>query len=226
MEHLISTHPGAEELARLVDETPDAGTRAHLEACTACRAELEALRQQTAALRGMPVLRPPVEDWDVLEARLVSEGLVRRPPRGFSRLAVTPTWMRAAAAVLLFLSGTAVGAGVTHTRAASQGASERLAAMAEGVRTSEDAAEWVRATEQTYVDALLLRQQIWEQEGGMAPSTDPANRYAALEALITAGQLAVRQAPADPFLNGFLASAMAERQAVLRHISSQPGNWY
>jgi len=36
----------------------------------------------------------------------------------------------------------------------------------------------------------------------------------------------VRQAPADPFLNGLLASTMAEREATLRRISSSQDNWY
>jgi hypothetical protein len=65
-----------------------------------------------------------------------------------------------------------------------------------------------------------------EIEGGGEALSDPATRYAALDYLVTAGQLAVRQAPTDPFLNGFLASAIAERQAVLRRISSGPENWF
>lgn len=221
MEHL-----SLESLSRCVDERPDDEAAAHLHTCGACREELEALREQTAALRSLPDLRPPVEDWDVLEARLISEGLVRRPGRISAKLAVTPRWMRAAAAVLLFVSGAAVGAGAAGTRLTPADAQALLAARVAAAQTSDEAAQWVRTAEQGFVDALLRHSQLVELEGGGATYSDPAARYAALDYLVTAGQQAVRQAPADPFLNGFLASAMAERQAVLRRISSGPDNWY
>jgi anti-sigma factor RsiW len=214
MEHLSS-----EVLSRLVDESPDAEASIHLESCDSCREEIAALRAQTEALRSLPDLRPPVEDWEVIEARLVSEGLVRRRGGMGVKLAFTPGWMRVAAAVLLFLSGSAVGAGVTRTRAPGEPGPG-------AARTTAEAAEWVRSAEQNYVDALLHYSQLTEIEGGGDAFSDPATRYAALDYLVTAGQLAVRQAPADPFLNGFLASAMAERQAVLRRISSSPENWF
>jgi hypothetical protein len=43
---------------------------------------------------------------------------------------------------------------------------------------------------------------------------------------VAASQAAVRQAPADPFLNGLLASTLAEREATLRKISSGGDNWF
>ena len=94
MEHL-----NAETLSRLVDEKPTPEERAHVEFCDGCKAELQALRVQSSALRSLPDLRPPVGDWEVIQARLVSEGLVKRPGGIAATLAVTPTWMRAAAAV-------------------------------------------------------------------------------------------------------------------------------
>ena len=49
---------------------------------------------------------------------------------------------------------------------------------------------------------------------------------AALEHLVMVSQAAVRQAPGDPFLNGFLASAMAERDAAARMVSTRQDNWF
>jgi hypothetical protein len=55
---------------------------------------------------------------------------------------------------------------------------------------------------------------------------DPASRYAGLDYLIPSLEAALRQAPADPFFNGMLATARAEQQAVLRRISSGNDNWF
>ena len=107
MEHL-----SLENLARLVDEAPTPGERDHLDACKACTAELAALREQTQELGALPELLPPMGDWRVLEARLRSEGLIE--DAGLFRrlgLAQTPPWMKAAAAVLLFLGGLGIRIG-------------------------------------------------------------------------------------------------------------------
>ena len=214
MEHLSS-----ETLSRLVDERPAPEERAHLDRCEACKAELQALRVQTSALRSLPDLRPPVGDWEVIQARLVSEGLVKRPGTFAATLGTTPGWMRAAAAVLLFLMGGATGMGVARTRA---GAGDPALA---NVNTVAEAARALRAAEQEYMDAYILHNQLVVQEGGGA-AADPASRYAALNLLVDAGRAALRQAPADPFLNGFVVTVDAERQAQLRRLSASSGAWF
>jgi hypothetical protein len=127
--------------------------------------------------------------------------------------------MKAAAAVLLFLAGTGTGAALT-TRAA--GGSTGLGAMA----TVEDAASALRMAEQDYVTAVSRYRELLAREGGEGLGTDPVSRYAALEHLVTVSQAAVRQAPGDPFLNGFLASALAERDAAARMVSVGRDNWF
>jgi hypothetical protein len=224
MEHL-----SGEILARLVDEAPDPVERAHLQVCPACAAELAALRDQREGLGRLTALRPALDDWEVLEARLVSEGLIRSRQRWGSGLAMTPSWMRAAAALLLFVGGGALGAGLARRSSApgQEALAPAFARMASQVSTSQDAAELVRVTERQYMDALLRYRQLVEVEGGEDLLVDPESRFAALEYLVAAGQAAVRQAPADPFLNGVLASALAERQAVLRRISTgSADNWF
>jgi hypothetical protein len=229
-------HLSAETLARIVDETPRPEEHEHLAACETCTAELDALKAQTEALGALPEILTPVGDWDVLEARLRSEGLLQDPGL-FARLGLarTPTWMRAAASVALFLGGAGIGVSV-----ASHGATgprtpavPQTAFVADNTTVDnaaiQDAAEELRAAESDYVAALSRYQELRAQQGEDADAGDPRTRYAALQYLVAASQAAVRQAPADPFLNGLLASTLAERQAVLSRISSQSAkkdNWF
>lgn len=217
MEHLKR-----EALARLVDESPEAGEEAHLSTCVVCSAELEAIRGQTEALASLPEILPPMDDWKVLEARLRSEGLFQDPGlfRRFG-LAQTPPWMKAAAAVLLFLAGT--GTGATLAQASSTEASTGPITAATSV---ESAASALRVAEQDYVTAVAQYQELLARDSGDRPGADPISRFAALEHLVMVSQAAVRQAPGDPFLNGFLASAMAERDVAFRQVSVKRDNWF
>jgi len=107
-----------------------------------------------------------------------------------------------------------------------------MAAAGEGVtlvangEDVEAAAQAVRAAEEMYVNALSRYRLLLEREGGDDVLGDPNSRYAALEYLVAASQAAVRQAPADPFLNGLLASTLAERDVTLRRISTRQDNWF
>jgi hypothetical protein len=221
-------HLSAETLARIVDEAPLPEETEHLAECGTCSRELQVLKAQTEALRALPELLPPVGDWDVLEARLRSEGLIQDPGL-FTRLGLarTPGWMRAAAGVALFLGGAAVGAGVTAhglPGTAREPGGAQAAQLAEDA-TVQDAADAVRVAESQYVGALTRYREILAKDGDDAEVGDPASRYAALQYLVAASQAAVRQAPADPFLNGMLASTLAESQAVANRISKKD-NWF
>jgi len=217
MEHL-----SIDRLAALVDERPDALEATHLDECEACASELARLKEQTAALASLPEIVPPMGDWQVLEARLRSEGLVQDP--GLLQrlgLAQTPAWMKAAAAVMLFLGGTGTGLAVAETGAVR---------LSDGTGTEasnvEDAASALRVAEQEYVSAVTRYRELLARNGGEDLGADPISRFAALEHLVMVSQAAVRQAPGDPFLNGFLASAMAERDAALRMVSTKKDNWF
>jgi hypothetical protein len=195
----------------------------HLGSCERCSKELDALRAQTRALGTLPEIMPPKGDWRAIEARLRSEGLIEDPGL-FRRLGIarTPGWMKAAAAVLLFLSGTGTGVALAGTGAVGTDPALRTAQ----VTNVEDAATAVRSAEESYVEAVAQYRQLLAREGGEPVATDPLTRVAALEHLVMVSQAAVRQAPGDPFLNGFLASAMAERDAALRMVSSDQDNWF
>lgn len=217
MEHL-----SLEDLGRLVDDQPTTDEMRHLGACDVCAQELDALRAQTRALGALPEILPPKGDWHAIEARLRSEGLVEDP--GLFRklgLARTPSWMKAAAAVLLFLSGTGTGVAMASSGGVGQGP-----ATLGDVATVEDAASAVRSAEENYVSAVSRYHELRAREGGEDLGVDPITRVAALEHLVMVSQAAVRQAPGDLFLNGFLASAVAERDAALRMVSSGQDTWY
>lgn len=228
MEHLTP-----EALARLVDESPTDVEELHLAACAYCTSELAELRDTTAALGELPDLRPPRGDWQVLEARLVSEGLVRHESRFRSRLATTPAWMRGAAAVLIFASGTGLGLALGPSSAPGTGlgasASGGAFRLVDSPASVEEAAEAMREAELAFVNSLVRYRQMLDGQGTDADQADPQRRYAALEYFLAAGEAAVREAPADPFMNGLLASVRAERQAARAAAfqqASRTQDWY
>ncbi|MDH5590204.1 MAG: hypothetical protein OEZ65_02945 [Gemmatimonadota bacterium] len=223
-------HLTPEVLARLVDHEPTRDEARHLDECALCAEELDELHRQTDALASLPGLLPPPGDWDVLEARLRSEGLLEDPGL-FRRLGLgtTPEWMRTAAALVLFASGTALGAGLVSAGNGLPGDTASGRGVVAGVSTTDDlatAAEEVRVAEQAYMDALTNYRTLLAARDGDEALGDPGTRIAALEYLLAAGQAAVRQAPADPFLNGLLASTLAEREMTLRRASTGNDLWF
>jgi hypothetical protein len=220
----MEQHLTPEALARLVDEAATQDEHAHLAACAQCVEALDALRDQTAALGRLPDVRPPRGDWAVLEARMASEGLVRPEPNLLQRMASTPGWMRAAAALILFVGGVGVGVGVggssgaTAANVPAVGSDASFASLeTTGVTTAEDAAALVRLKEREYRDALVQYAQFSEDEGSFP---NPEARMASLDFAIVSLQAGLQESPADPVLNGFLASMLAERDNTLRQISN------
>lgn len=228
MEHL-----NLETFARLVDEAPTPEEQAHLARCEECVIELDAMREQSLALGNLPDVRPPKGDWAVLEARMVSEGLVRSS-RGFTRLAMTPPWMKVAAALVLFLGGTGLGLGLANSPALGGsgvlpgGGNSPFSLASNTASTVDEAAAAVRLAERQYVDALIQFNQLSESQDPGSVSYDPEARLAALEYMMAPMRAALQQSPADPFFNGLYASVMAERQsarqATLRRASAN--DWF
>lgn len=223
MEHLT-----AETLARLVDDDASAEERTHLEGCARCSEELRAYEEQTWALGSLPELLPPKGDWAVLEARLRSEGLVHDPGL-FARFGLTrtPAWMRVAASVLIFGVGALSGAAWASPAPVVSGEDpDGAVVQVADADDLEGAASAVRQAERRYVDAMGRYRELLAASGEDVRGADPFSRYAALEHLVQVSQAAVRQAPGDPFLNGFLASALAEREAAARLVSSERDSWF
>ena len=222
MEHL-----SLEALARLVDETPFRSERQHLAHCPDCARELELLREQTEALGSLPDLRPAPGDWSALEERLEREGLLRTSTPADTVIRLIDRrrgWMQAAAALVLFLAGGLSGAvlapidpgtpGEGQVAAGETAAGEASPAglpVAESA-TAEEAAEVLRLAEQQHRDAVLRYRALLSPQA--EPPMDP-RLFAAYDMLVAASQAAVQEAPYDPYLNGFLVSAVAEREAAL-----------
>lgn len=227
-------HLSAEALARLVSEDPSLDEENHLESCLGCREELKALQEQTEALGALPDLMPPAGDWEALEARLLSDGLIHSSGLSFpgSRWRI-PAWLQAAAALVLFLGGTALGtrfSGDSFPGGFALGDSPpgvELVPVGSEYQPADnltDAAAAVRLAERQYIDALVQYRQILDAQGEPSLIGDPASRFAALEGIVAAGRAAVQTAPADPFVNGVLVSALAEREAILRNASLTRGD--
>lgn len=83
-------HCTMEDLVALRANEGSVWARQHVEACPACRAELEALHQRIAQLKALPARRPPRDRWPV-----VREAIRARQRRARRRWEV---WSLAAAA--------------------------------------------------------------------------------------------------------------------------------
>lgn len=219
------SHMSLEALARLVDETPTQEEREHLERCASCRAELEALREQRDALASLPALEPSADAWSELETRLRDEGLIRD-----DRWSLSPVWMRAAAAATLFFLGGASGFAMRGLDNRGQngtftgdGDVQLVADRPGEARSLEEAERNVQRAQDVYLAALADYAELTN-----APAVgDPAARLAALDNIVLTTQAALDEAPADPVLNGYLFTALAQRDAMTRELSRGQGDpWF
>lgn len=234
-------HLTIEALARLLDEPPDAEQAAHLAACAACRLELTALEEQTSALAELPDIRPPADAWPVLAIRLRDEGLLHDDSAPAARTraagATLAGWsrhrmLRLAASIALFLFGGGAGfaaRGVVapamvasaDPQASEPSGSGTVRAAAPG--SAEEAARLVRTEEAEYLRALTRYAEMARSPA----TTDPVARFAALESIVVATRAALDQAPADPVINGYHLTALAQREAMLRRFAvTAEDNWF
>jgi hypothetical protein len=106
----MSEHLERETLSALIDEPgSDPAAAAHLETCDVCSHEHEVMRRMRMALSAMGQLEAPVDAWDAIEPRLPYPDRRGR----WLRLLTGDGWVgasvRAAAAVVLFAGGVALG---------------------------------------------------------------------------------------------------------------------
>jgi hypothetical protein len=106
-----------------------------------------------------------------------------------------------------------------------EASSPLLAALISGrePRTPEEAALMFRQTEALYLDALTRMAELaHDKEPG-----DPFARLAALEGIMTITREALGQAPADPVLNGYHLTAIAQRDATLKQLAATTSSsWF
>ena len=209
-----------EQLARLVDEQPTPEEQRILDGDPGLRRELEALKAQAWSLGNLPALLPPPGGWHQLEKALSTAGLIH----GQSRAAVWRKWLQVAAALVVFIGGTAIG-----WAAASESGAQ--AAMGDGVAgeasfampaSIDEAASLVTRKEWEFRQAMEAYRH-WQAQAGSQAGQNPATRLHFLDALVAAIQVAVEENPVDPFFNSFLVESIAERDQVWRQISQD--NW-
>lgn len=225
------SHLKLEELARLVDEAPEVDEQAHLGECDVCRGELEALTEQRLALGALPDLAPPPDAWPALRSRLRQEGLVRPEGAWRGRRVLAMPLARAAAAAFLFLAGGAAGYAARDVSAPAAPAAPAAPMAAGPVATAADpelavpagqdanATRDVEAASELFMDAL----DRYMASTGASPG-DPAARLAALDNIVLTTAEALHEAPADPVINGYHLSALAQRDAVLRQLAVRAGD--
>lgn len=209
------SHLSLDDLARLVDEAPTPEEAAHLDECVACADEWRFLRRQTSELAALPPLSPPAGEWEAVEARLRAEGLIR-PAAG---TAWRPGALRAAAAVTLFLLGGGAGYVARGAApAAPDGGGDPVTRVASAPANMEDAAAAVLTAEADYLTALASYNRLVAAQG-YSP-TDMVARLAALQSIVLTTRAALNEAPADPVINGYHFTALAQRDAVLQQLAS------
>jgi hypothetical protein len=102
-------------------------------------------------------------------------------------------------------------------------AGPRLAAAQYGrdglPRTLDDAAALLRQSEELYLAALTRYAEL----ATSADAGDPVSRLAALQSIVMTTQAALSQAPADPVINGYHLTALAQRDATLRQVATTSG---
>jgi hypothetical protein len=174
MQHLM-----IETMARLIDEAPTAEQAAHLERCEECRATLEAMRADLAALRNLPMIEPPPTEWDQIEAKLLEEGLIRRR---VGRSFWSSPAVRVAATIAVFAFGAFSGIAWTDGRTGGDAESLQVARP-----TSATAPSLIMATEPgTPRETLQLYPSRSECSGCSLPA--PTSRCRARRSCATPGE--------------------------------------
>jgi hypothetical protein len=84
--------------------------------------------------------------------------------------------------------------------------------------SAEEALLFMREAESAYLEALTRYAEL----AGGVPGGDPMARLAALEGIVLTTRAALGQAPADPVINGYHMTALAQREATLRQIAGNP----
>lgn len=223
------SHLTIETLARLVDEPVSAAEAEHLDNCDDCRIELEGLRADAAALAALPDLEAPAAHWTRIDARLRDEGLVRADMYtrviAFPRRPAFTHVLRAAAVLAIFALGNASAALFlrTDTTPVAERATDTRLVSNSTPQNLDEAAAAVRAAETAYVNAFTQYLQL----SNSAPSDDPLARIAALESIVQTTRAALGEAPADPVINGYHLTAIAQRDAMIRQLaSSTDPTWF
>lgn len=241
-------HLSGERLSALLDDdAPTEEERRHLEGCSACEDELHRIRRMRMALSALDDLEAPADGWSRVEAALSERaaapaetpgtgeeaGPAPEPDRrgGRSAWSLGGAWVRAAAAVVLFAGGLALG---THLSGPS-GGTDGPARGGDAAPARTAAGERVTVGEPTTSGGAA---RPAERPAGAVGGADPAGtaglspagetpleayrdpaaaaeRLARLDAVMQAAREAIREDPSDPAMNDLLFRVAEDRQALI-----------
>ncbi|NIN71251.1 MAG: hypothetical protein GTO46_04800 [Gemmatimonadetes bacterium] len=219
-------HLSNETLSELLDGSPAPGVQEHLASCSVCQGELEVLRRMRTQLRDLPQLDPPPDLWSRIEERLPYGDEQRRLGR-LGRVA-----LRVAAMAAVFVIGLALGQAFQLGESGDEVARPVAGVPPTVVDASEaaspaslaDAMAEVRRLASEYDAALMNLQRMTQGRSAPGTSSLARQRLANLEALVEASRAALATDPADPVLNAYLFTAVAERDAMMSQLSSARGS--
>ena len=213
------SHLNPERLAELADGTPTAEESAHLAACAQCARERHAHEQvlELARITGEHAL-PPLTSFEVLAEQLRLEGRISSgEPVRYGGVRGT-WWMRAAAAVLLVVSGVAVGRWSAADAPVQTAELVADSVAAPSFASPDDARATLVRAERDYRGALAWLAQY---EGNTPQLESPEAyraRLAVLDELAGTARRGVDEAPYDPMLSQYYLSTLAARQATLQRL--------
>jgi hypothetical protein len=239
----LTEHLSAQRLAAY-DDAPTMDELAHLAGCATCRQERAAyarLVAHAASEFAVDAEAPRLVEWEAIAAGLSAHVGVKRPgpaitpsaaedvandTKGASGIARggwrRSVWRVVAAALLLAtgaslerlsapefeaaredaVTGVAGAAPAAPARAGFATIDEASDALGRAYRDYERAALWLAANDTTQREPDAVRA-----------------RLAALDRMLAASRLGLREAPQDPVLNHYVLSAWAVREATLQQLS-------
>jgi hypothetical protein len=238
----LTEHLPAERLAAY-DDAPSMDELAHLAGCAICRQERAAyarLVANAASDFAAAPEAPRLVAWETIAAAVAAPPAAKRPERAPSTAGnateapdalgasgtAGPWWRygwRAVAAALLLatgaslerlsapeiegapddaVTGVASGPPAAPARTGFASIDEATDALGRAYRDYERAALWLASNDTTHREPDAVRA-----------------RLAALDRMLVASRLGLREAPQDPVLNHYVLSAWAVREATLQQLS-------
>jgi hypothetical protein len=213
------SHLNPERLAELADGTPSVEESAHLAQCSACERERRAHEAvlELARITGEHEL-PPLTSFEVLAGQLRLEGRMSTDVPARRGFAAGAWWMRAAAAVLLVVTGLAVGRWTAAPAASPLAAASVDSTTVPAFTSPDEARAALVQAEREYRGALNWLAQY---DGGDVHLESPEAyraRLAVLDELAGTARRGVDEAPYDPMLSQYYLSTLAARQATLQRL--------
>jgi hypothetical protein len=210
------SHLSPERLAALIDEQPTAAELAHLAACRPCSRERGAYEALAAMAKSGPAIGQPLTSWERLMPALAKDGIVEADNRFARRSSIARRAWQAAAAVILLVSGIAIGRKTSRTVVPDEGS------MTGEVQFASVADAQAAAMRSQNVYQASMSYLAAQDTAGLSFSTPAAikARLAAIDQVSQITGAALENAPYDPVVNTLYLSAQGQRAASMRMLNT------